>query len=53
MTIPVFKRFSLRIQNIDGVLTDLKAIGEIVKQYDAVLVTDAVSGLGAHELRYG
>ena len=34
-----------------GVLTDLKAIGEVVKQYDAVLVTDAVSGLGAHELR--
>lgn len=34
-----------------GVLTDMKAIGELMRGYDAVLVTDAVSGLGAHELR--
>jgi len=43
--------FTTHSETSTGVLTDLKAIGEIVKQYDAVLVTDAVSGLGAHELR--
>ena len=34
-----------------GVLTDLKAIGEIVSKYDAILVCDAVSGLGADVMK--
>ena len=34
-----------------GVVNDLEAIGAIVKDYDAVLVADAVSGLGSADLR--
>lgn len=34
-----------------GVTNDIKAIGEIVKDYPAVLIVDAISGLGACELR--
>jgi serine---pyruvate transaminase len=34
-----------------GVATDIKAIGEIVKASDAILVVDAVSGLGAIDLQ--
>ena len=43
--------FTTQSETSTGVLTDLKAIGEMMKNYDAALVTDAVSGLGAHELR--
>jgi len=32
-----------------GALTDIKAIGEVVKKTDAILVVDAISGLGAEE----
>jgi len=34
-----------------GVKTDIQAIGEIVKQTNAVLVVDAVSGLGVDDLQ--
>ncbi len=34
-----------------GVLTDIKAIGEIVRDTQAVLVVDAISGLGADDLQ--
>ena len=34
-----------------GVATDIKAIGEIVKASDAILVVDAISGLGAIDLQ--
>lgn len=34
-----------------GVVHDVKAIGEIVKNFNAILVIDAVSGLGACDLR--
>lgn len=43
--------FTTQSETSTGVLTDLKAIGEVMRDYDAILVTDAVSGLGAHELR--
>jgi len=43
--------FTTHSETSTGVLTDLRAIGEVMKNYDAALVTDAVSGLGAHELR--
>ena len=43
--------FTTQSETSTGVLTDLKAIGEITKEYDVALVTDAVSGLGVHELR--
>jgi aspartate aminotransferase-like enzyme len=43
--------FTTQSETSTGVLTDMKAIGALIKNYDAVLVTDAVSGLGAHELR--
>ena len=34
-----------------GVVTDIKAIAEVTKKTDAVLVVDAISGLGAVECR--
>jgi len=43
--------FTTQSETSTGILTDLKAIGEVMKDYDAALVTDAVSGLGVHELR--
>lgn len=43
--------FTTQSETSTGVLTDLKSIAEVMKKYDAVLVTDAVSGLGVHELR--
>jgi aspartate aminotransferase-like enzyme len=43
--------FTTQSETSTGVLTDLKAIGEVMKNYEAALVTDAVSGLGVHELR--
>ena len=43
--------FTTQSETSTGILTDLKAIGKVMKNYDAALVTDAVSGLGVHELR--
>jgi serine---pyruvate transaminase len=43
--------FTTQSETSTGVITDLKALGEVMRKYDAALVTDAVSGLGAHELR--
>lgn len=34
-----------------GVVNDLKALGEVVSKTDAVLVVDAISGLGGQDLR--
>jgi aspartate aminotransferase-like enzyme len=34
-----------------GVTSNVKAIAEVVKKYDAVLVVDAISGLGVTELK--
>ncbi len=43
--------FTTMSETSTGVLTDMKAIGAVVKEYDDIaLVTDAVSGLGVHEL---
>ena len=43
--------FTTQSETSTGVLTDLKAIGQVTKAAGVALVTDAVSGLGAHELR--
>ncbi len=43
--------FTTQSETSTGVLTDMKALGDLMRNYDAALVTDAVSGLGAHELR--
>lgn len=43
--------FTTQSETSTGSLTDLKAIGAVVRNSGAVLVTDAVSSLGAHELR--
>ena len=43
--------FTTQSETSTGVLTNLKAIGAMMRDYDAALVTDAVSGLGVHELR--
>ena len=49
---PVVKAvFTTQSETSTGIITDLKAIGEVMKDYDAALVTDAVSGLGVHEMR--
>jgi len=43
--------FTTQSETSTGVLTDLEAIGAVTKEHDVALVTDAVSGLGVHELR--
>ncbi|GAH17363.1 unnamed protein product, partial [marine sediment metagenome] len=34
-----------------GAINDIKAIGNIIKNYPAILIVDAISGLGASDLR--
>ncbi len=34
-----------------GVLNDIKTVGSIVKKYEAILIVDAISGVGASDLR--
>lgn len=43
--------FATLMETSTGVTNDIQAIGEIVSKYPAVLVVDAVSGLGCEELR--
>ncbi len=43
--------FTTQSETSTGVLTDLKAIAEVTRKAGVALITDAVSGLGAHELR--
>ena len=43
--------FTTLCETSTGVVNDIKAMGEIVKAEEAVLVVDAISGLGAVELR--
>jgi serine---pyruvate transaminase len=43
--------FTTLCETSTGVATDIKAIGEIVKDTEAILVVDAVSGLGAIDLK--
>ena len=43
--------FTTLCETSTGVSNDIKAIGEVVKGSDAVLVVDAISGLGAVDLK--
>lgn len=43
--------FTTLAETSTGVATDINAIGRIVRNYKAVLVVDAISGLGSCELR--
>ncbi|MCX5716174.1 MAG: alanine--glyoxylate aminotransferase family protein [Candidatus Omnitrophica bacterium] len=43
--------FTTLCETSTGVITDIKAIAEVTKKTDAVLVVDAISGLGAVECR--
>lgn len=43
--------FTTLCETSTAVVNDIKAIGEIVKATDAVLVVDAISGLGAEDLQ--
>lgn len=43
--------FTTLCETSTGVLTDIKAIAGIMKKYNAVLVVDAISGLGAEEIK--
>lgn len=43
--------FTTLCETSTGVVNDIQAIGKIVKDTDAVLVVDAVSGLGAEDLQ--
>ncbi len=43
--------FATLCETSTGVATDIRAIGEIVKDTEAVLVVDAISGLGAIDLQ--
>lgn len=43
--------FTTLCETSTGVVHDIQAIGKIVKRFDAVLVVDAISGLGAEDLQ--
>jgi serine---pyruvate transaminase len=43
--------FATLSETSTGVVHDIQAIAEVVRKHDAILVVDAVSGLGATELR--
>ena len=43
--------FVTLVETSTGVTTDIKAIGEVVRKTNAVLVVDAISGLGATDLQ--
>ena len=43
--------FTTLCETSTGVATDIKAIGEVVKDSGAILVVDAISGLGAIDLK--
>ncbi|MCL6471754.1 MAG: alanine--glyoxylate aminotransferase family protein, partial [Firmicutes bacterium] len=43
--------FVVQSETSTGVLNDVKSIGEIVKNYDAVLVVDSITGIGAVECK--
>ena len=43
--------FTTLCETSTGVTNDIKALGEVVKNFDAVLVVDAISGLGAIDLK--
>lgn len=43
--------FTTLCETSTGVATDIKAIGEVVKATEAILVVDAISGLGAIDLQ--
>ena len=42
--------FTTLCETSTGVLTDIKAIAQLTKNHNAVLVVDAISGLGAEEI---
>ncbi len=43
--------FSTLCETSSGVVTDIKALGAVVAKTDAILVCDAISGLGADDMR--
>jgi serine---pyruvate transaminase len=43
--------FATLSETSTGIVHDVQALGEVAKRHDAILVVDAVSGLGAAELR--
>lgn len=43
--------FTTLCETSTGVVNDIKAISEIVRKYNAILVVDAISGLGVIELK--
>lgn len=43
--------FTTLVETSTGARTDIQTVGNIVKETDAILVVDAISGLGAEEFR--
>jgi len=43
--------FSTLCETSSGIVTDVKGLGEVVGRTDAILVSDAISGLGADDMR--
>lgn len=43
--------YTIHCETSTGVVTDIKGIAEVTKDFPAVLVVDAISGLGAEELK--
>ena len=42
--------FATQSETSTGVLNDIQALGEAVKDHEALLVVDAITGIGVHEL---
>jgi aspartate aminotransferase-like enzyme len=44
--------FTTQSETSTGALNDIRAIGEVVRNYDALLVVDAITGIGVHSLKF-
>jgi len=44
--------FTTQSETSTGALNDIEAIGEAVKNHDALLIVDAITGIGVHSLKF-
>jgi len=44
--------FTTQSETSTGALNDIEAIGEVMRNYDALFVVDAITGLGVHNLEF-
>jgi aspartate aminotransferase-like enzyme len=44
--------FTTQSETSTGALSDIKAIGEVISQYDALNIVDSITGIGVHSLEF-